>query len=168
MKVAVYPGSFDPFTFGHQDILERACGIFDRVIVAVLRNPSKNPLFSVEERIEMIRECMTGNPHVEVDAFEGLTVEFAQQVGAVSIVRGLRATSDFETEFQMALFNRKLAPGITTVFLMTSFANVFLSSSLIKEVSSHGGDVDFAVPPSVARRLAGLRQNMSSEGESRP
>jgi len=111
VKVAVYPGSFDPFTFGHQDILERACGIFDRVIVAVLRNPNKNPLFSVEDRIEMIRECMTGNGHVEVDSFEGLTIEFAQQAGAISIVRGLRATSDFESEFQMALFNRKLAPG---------------------------------------------------------
>ena len=163
MKVAVYPGSFDPFTFGHQDILERACGIFDRVIVGVLRNPSKTPLFSVEERIEMIRESETGNGQVEVETFEGLTVDFAQKVGAVAIVRGLRATSDFESEFQMALFNRKLAPDVTTTFLMTSFANVFLSSSLIKEVSSHGGDVDFAVPPSVARRLARLRENKASE-----
>ena len=162
MKIAVYPGSFDPFTFGHQDILERASGMFDKVIAAVLRNPSKTPLFSVEERIEMIRESMSGNPLVEVDSFEGLTVDFAQQVGAIAIVRGLRATSDFESEFQMALFNRKLAPGITTVFLMTSFANVFLSSSLIKEVAAHGGDVEFAIPPSVARRLARLRENKTS------
>jgi len=162
VKIAVYPGSFDPFTFGHQDILERACGIFDEVIVAVLRNPSKTPMFSVEERIEMIRESMTGNGQVDVDSFEGLTVDFAQQVGAAAIVRGLRATSDFESEFQMALFNRKLAPGITTVFLMTSFANVFLSSSLIKEVAAHGGDVEFAIPPSVARRLARLRENKTS------
>ena len=162
MKIAVYPGSFDPFTLGHQDILERACGIFDKVVVGVLRNPNKTPLFTVEERIEMIRECMIGNGQVEVDSFEGLTVDFAQQLGAAAIVRGLRATSDFESEFQMALFNRKLAPGITTVFLMTSFANVFLSSSLIKEVAAHGGDVEFAIPPSVAKRLARLRENKSS------
>lgn len=162
MRTAVYPGSFDPFTLGHLDILERACGIFDRVIVAVLRNPNKTPMFSVEERIEMIRESVDGNDCIAVDSFEGLTVEFAQKVAAVSIVRGLRATSDFESEFQMALFNRKLAPGITTVFLMTSFANVFLSSSLVKEVASHGGDVEFAVPPSVARRLATLRENRQS------
>ncbi|HEV1996645.1 MAG TPA: pantetheine-phosphate adenylyltransferase [Candidatus Dormibacteraeota bacterium] len=159
MSSAIYPGSFDPFTLGHLDILERACGIFDRVVVAVLRNPGKTPMFSVEERMEMIRESVSANDKVTVDAFEGLTVEFAQQVEAVAIVRGLRATSDFESEFQMALFNRKLAPGITTVFLMTSFANVFLSSSLIKEVAGHGGDVDFAVPPSVATRLARLREN---------
>jgi pantetheine-phosphate adenylyltransferase len=162
VKIAVYPGSFDPFTFGHQDILERACGIFDRVIVGVLLNPNKTPLFSVDERIEMIRETETGNGQVDVQSFEGLTVDFAQKVGAVAIVRGLRATSDFESEFQMALFNRKLAPDVTTVFLMTSFANVFLSSSLIKEVSAHGGDVDFAVPGSVAQRLARLRENKSS------
>jgi len=162
VKVAVYPGSFDPFTLGHQDILERACGIFDRVIVGVLRNPNKTPLFTVEDRIEMIRECMTGNGQVDVESFEGLTVDFAQQLSAAAIVRGLRATSDFESEFQMALFNRKLAPGITTVFLMTSFANVFLSSSLIKEVAAHGGDVEFAIPPSVAKRLARLRENKTS------
>ncbi|MEA2681739.1 MAG: pantetheine-phosphate adenylyltransferase [Chloroflexota bacterium] len=162
MRTAIYPGSFDPFTLGHLDILERACGIFDRVIVAVLRNPNKTPMFSVEDRIEMIRESVDGNPAVEVASFEGLTVEFAGRMEAVAIVRGLRATSDFESEFQMALFNRKLAPGVTTVFLMTSFANVFLSSSLIKEVAGHGGDVEFAVPPSVARRLARLRENRSS------
>jgi len=162
LRTAIYPGSFDPFTLGHLDILERACGIFDRVIVAVLRNPNKTPMFSVEERMEMIRESVSTNDRVEVAAFAGLTVEFAQQVEAAAIVRGLRATSDFESEFQMALFNRKLAPGITTVFLMTSFANVFLSSSLIKEVNSHGGDVEFAVPPSVATRLARLRENRQS------
>lgn len=162
MKIAVYPGSFDPFTLGHLDILERACGIFDRVIVGVLRNPGKTPMFTVEERMEMIRESLEGDGRIDVDSFEGLTVEFARAVGAVAIVRGLRATSDFESEFQMALFNRKLAPGVTTVFLMTSFANVFLSSSLIKEVASHGGDVEFAVPPSVAHRLARLRENRTS------
>jgi pantetheine-phosphate adenylyltransferase len=158
LKVALYPGSFDPFTLGHLDVLERAMAIFDRVIVAVLENPAKTPAFSVEERIEMIRESMTGNGNVEVGAFQGLTVEFAQEVGATSIVRGLRATSDFESEFQMALMNRKLAPEISTVFLMTSFANVFLSSTLIKEVARLGGDVGFAVPPSVAKRLARLQE----------
>lgn len=161
MRTAIYPGSFDPFTLGHLDILERACGIFDQVIVAVLRNPNKTPTFSVEERIDMIRESVS-NHRVTVDSFEGLTVQFAQQVDAAAIVRGLRANSDFESEFQMALFNRKLAPMVTTVFLMTSFANVFLSSSLIKEVASHGGDVEFAVPPSVATRLARLRENRLS------
>jgi pantetheine-phosphate adenylyltransferase len=156
---AVYPGSFDPFTLGHLDILQRATGIFDKVIVAVLENPNKSPLFSVEERIAMIRESVAENGEIEVDSFNGLTVEYAREVAAGSLVRGLRATSDFESEFQMALFNRRLAPEITTVFLMTSFANVFLSSSLIKEVARHGGNVDFAVPPSVAKRLARLNEN---------
>jgi pantetheine-phosphate adenylyltransferase len=159
VRIAVYPGSFDPFTLGHLDILERATGIFDKVIVAVLENPNKSPLFSVEERIEMIGESVAQNGNVEVDSFDGLTVDYAKKVGAGSLVRGLRATSDFESEFQMALFNRKLAPEVTTVFLMTSFANVFLSSSLIKEVARHGGNVDFAVPESVAKRLARLAEN---------
>lgn len=159
MKVAVYPGSFDPFTLGHLDILQRATGIFDKVIVAVLENPNKSPLFSVEERIEMIRESVAENGNIEVDSFDGLTVDYAKKVGAGSLLRGLRATSDFESEFQMALFNRKLAPEVTTVFLMTSFANVFLSSSLIKEVARHGGNIDFAVPESVAKRLARLAEN---------
>ena len=159
MRIAVYPGSFDPFTLGHLDILERATGIFDKVIVAVLENPNKSPLFSVEERIEMIRESVAADRNVDVDSFDGLTVDYAKKVGAGSLLRGLRATSDFESEFQMALFNRKLAPEVTTVFLMTSFANVFLSSSLIKEVARHGGNVDFAVPESVAKRLARLAEN---------
>ena len=159
MSRAVYPGSFDPFTLGHLDILQRATGIFEKVIVAVLENPNKSPLFSVDERIAMIRDSVGEDDKVEVDSFNGLTVEYARKVGAGSLVRGLRATSDFESEFQMALFNRRLAPEITTVFLMTSFANVFLSSSLIKEVSRHGGNVDFAVPPSVAERLARLNEN---------
>ena len=156
MNLAVYPGSFDPITLGHLDVLERATGIFDRVIVAVLQNPGKSPLFSVEDRMEMIRESVGDNDRVEVASFDGLTVDFAQKVGARSIVKGLRAVSDFESEFQQALFNRKLAPSVTTVFLMTSFANVFLSSSLVKEVARFGGDVSFAVSPSVARRMADL------------
>jgi pantetheine-phosphate adenylyltransferase len=159
VKTALYPGSFDPFTLGHQDVLERATAIFEKVVVAVLVNPAKTPAFSVEERIEMIKDSMDGNGKIEVGRFEGLTVDYAQEVGATSIVRGLRAGSDFESEFQMALMNRKLAPDISTVFLMTSFANVFLSSSLIKEVARLGGDVGFAVPPSVAGRLARLKEN---------
>jgi pantetheine-phosphate adenylyltransferase len=154
MSVAIYPGSFDPITLGHLDVLQRATGIFDKVIVAVLENPSKTPLFSVTERIEMIQASVGGSSKVEVDSFTGLTVQYAQQVGAGSIVKGLRAVSDFEAEFQQALFNRKLAPEVTTVFLMTSFANVFLSSSLVKEVARLGGDVSFAVTPAVAARLA--------------
>jgi pantetheine-phosphate adenylyltransferase len=156
MKIAVYPGSFDPITLGHLDVLERATSIFDKVIVAVLQNPGKTPAFSVEDRIAMIRESVGSNGKIEVDAFDGLTVAYAQTVGATCIVKGLRAISDFESEFQQALFNRKLAPEITTVFLMTSFANVFLSSSLIKEVARLGGDVSFAVTPAVAKRVAEL------------
>jgi pantetheine-phosphate adenylyltransferase len=158
MNMAVYPGSFDPITLGHLDVLQRASGIFDKVIIAVLQNPSKSPLFSVEERMDMIRESIDGNGKVEVATFDGLIVEYARRVGAGSIVKGLRAVSDFESEFQQALFNRKLAPEVTTVFLMTSFANVYLSSSLVKEVARFGGDVSFAVPPSVAQRLARLSQ----------
>jgi pantetheine-phosphate adenylyltransferase len=158
MTIALYPGSFDPFTLGHLDVLDRAIAIFDKVVVAVLENPSKTPAFTVDERIEMIREAVPGDGQVDVGAFQGLTVDYAQTVGATSIVRGLRATIDFESEFQMALMNRKLAPEISTVFLMTSFANVFLSSSLIKEVARLGGDVSFAVPPSVAKRLARLKE----------
>ena len=157
MSVAVYPGSFDPITLGHLDVLQRATGIFDKVYIAVLQNPSKSPLFSVEERMEMIRASVD-NPRVEVDSFDGLIVDYARRINAGSIVKGLRAVSDFESEFQQALFNRKLAPDITTVFLMTGFANVFLSSSLVKEVARFGGDVSFAVPPVVADRLARLNR----------
>jgi pantetheine-phosphate adenylyltransferase len=153
MRIAVYPGSFDPITLGHLDVLHRASGIFDRVVIAVLENPAKTPLFSVGERIEMIRGSIDGTPNIDVDSFDGLTVEYAQRVGASSIVKGLRAVSDFESEFQQALFNRKLAPDVTTVFLMTSFANVFLSSSLVKEVARMGGDISFAVSPMVAEKL---------------
>jgi pantetheine-phosphate adenylyltransferase len=153
LKIAVYPGSFDPITLGHLDVVQRACSIFDRVVVAVSVNPKKSPLFSAEERMEMIRDSLEGIAGVEVGTFSGLTVDYAREIGANSIVKGLRATSDFESEFQQALFNRKLAPEITTLFLMTSFANVYLSSSLIKEVARLGGDISFAVTPAVAERL---------------
>ena len=154
---AVYPGSFDPVTLGHIDILERAALLFDRVIIAVLENPGKSPLFSVEERVDLIRRSIDAK--VEVDTFSGLTVDYARRVGATALVRGLRAVSDFENEFQMALMNRRLHPDVHTVFLMTSFSNVFVSSSLIKEVCRFGGDIDAFVPPVVAeamrRRLRG-------------
>ena len=153
-RVALYPGSFDPITLGHIDILERATAIFDRVVVSVLRNPAKQPLFSIDERLELIRavtESLDGE--VTVDSFDGLTVEHARQVGAIAIVRGLRALSDFETEFQMALMNRRLEPDVHTVFLMTSAPYVYMSSNLVKEVCRLGGDISEFVPPAIAEAL---------------
>ena len=152
-RIALYPGSFDPVTRGHLDILERACLVFDRVVVGVLDNPSKSPLFTTEERVDLIRRSIQDAPQVEVDTFDGLTVDFAQRVGAIAIVRGLRVTSDFENEFQMTLMNRRLNPDVHTIFLMTSFSNVFISSSIIKEVFRLGGAIDDAVPPASAEAL---------------
>jgi pantetheine-phosphate adenylyltransferase len=161
-RIAVYPGSFDPVTFGHLDILDRATAIFDRVVVGVLENPGKTPLFSAVERVEMIRACLESRPRCEVTTFAGLTVDFAATTGAIAIVRGLRVISDFESEFQMALMNRRLNPAVNTVFLMTSFSNVFISSSLIKEVCQLGGDVSEMAPPvsieAMHRRFAELRE----------
>jgi pantetheine-phosphate adenylyltransferase len=154
MKVAVYPGSFDPFTNGHLDVVERAIAIFDRLIIAVLANPDKRaPLFTVEERVQMIRESVAGKGDIEVDSFTGLTVDFAHSRGAQTIVKGLRAYSDFDAELQQALMNRKMAPDIHTIFLMSSFAHIFVSSSILKDIASHGRDVDEFVPPAVARKL---------------
>jgi len=153
-RVALYPGSFDPITRGHVDILERAIEIFDRVVISVVRNPAKQPLFGVEERMELIRDATrTLGEQVSVDAFDGLTVAHAKQVGATAIVRGLRALSDFESEFQMALMNRRLEPDVHTVFLMTSAPNVFMSSSLVKEVCRLGGEIGEFVTPAVADAL---------------
>jgi len=132
------------------DILARAGDIFDRVIVAVLENPTKTTLFSIDERVELIRQSLGDSPGAEVATYRGLTVDYARQVGAVAIVRGLRVVSDFETEFQMALMNRRQAPDINTVFLMTSFSHIFISSTLIKEVCSLGGSIDDLVPPATA------------------
>jgi pantetheine-phosphate adenylyltransferase len=156
MSVAVYPGSFDPITNGHLDIVERAASVFDTVIVAVLANPKKAPLLTVEERIAVIRAALEAHDvpdeRVDVDSFDGLTVEFARSRDATAIVRGLRAISDFETEMQLAHNNRVLAPRIDTVFFMTSAANSYVSSSLVKEIASFGGDVSGMVP--VAARAA--------------
>ncbi|MCR4401916.1 MAG: pantetheine-phosphate adenylyltransferase [Firmicutes bacterium] len=151
---AVYPGSFDPVTNGHIDVAERASRVFGKVVVAVLNNPAKDALFSVDERTEMLRETLGHLPNVEIAHFSGLLVEFARQHGARVIVRGLRALSDFEYEFQMASVNRKIGGGIETVFMMTSNEHAFLSSSMVKEVARFGGCVRGFVPDQVARRLA--------------
>ena len=154
MRTAVYPGSFDPFTNGHLDVLERGLIVFDRVVVGVLANPDKRqPLFTVEERVEMIRESVPDDGRVSVEAFTGLTVEFGHAQGAVAMLRGLRAYSDFDMELQLALMNRKLAPDLITIFLPSSFAHIYQSSSLLKDIASHGRDVGEFVPPAVARRL---------------
>ena len=153
MKLAVYPGSFDPLTNGHVDIIERGTHLFDRIIVAILINVEKSPLFSMQERVEIVREVFKGHPNVEVDTFEGLLVDYVAARKADVIVRGLRALSDFETEFQMALMNRRLSPDIETVFMMPAEQYTYISSRLIKEVFSLGGQVRGLVPEIVERRL---------------
>ncbi len=157
MSVAVYPGSFDPITNGHLDIVERAASVFDTVVVAVLANPKKAPLLSVEERIEVIRAALAAHDvadeRIEVASFEGLTVEFARARGASAIVRGLRAISDFESEMQLAHNNRVLAPEVDTIFFMTSAANSYVSSSLVKEIAAFGGDVSTMVPTAARAAL---------------
>ena len=153
-RVAVFPGSFDPMTNAHLDVAERASGLFDRLIIGVLDNPKKQPLFDAGERVELIRRCVAGlGEHVTVEAFDGLTVDFARRHDAGFIVRGLRAVSDFEAELQMALTNRKLAPGIDTTFLMTALEYGFVSSSLAKEVARFGGDVTAMLPAPVVAAL---------------
>jgi pantetheine-phosphate adenylyltransferase len=153
-RVAVYPGTFDPITNGHVDILRRTLAIFDRVIVAIADNPRKAPLFSREERERFIREALGEETRVEVDAFSGLLVEYCRRVGATTIVRGLRAIADFEYEFQFAHMNRRLAPAVDTMFLMTAEENFYVSSSLVKEVAGLGGDVTGLVPDAVRAALA--------------
>lgn len=157
-SLAVYPGSFDPPTLGHLDIVERGARLFDRLIVAVGRNSSKEPFLSAEERVNVIRESCAHLPNVEVEAFDGLLVEFVQAKGARSIVRGLRAVADFEYEFQIAMVNRKIAPDVDSVFLMTHWDYSYLSSSVVREVARLGGDVTSLVPPAtiaaLARRMA--------------
>ena len=153
-KTAVYPGSFDPFTNGHLDVVERALGIFDRLVVAVAANPEKRqPLFTVEERVLLIEGALKGHDRVEVTSYTGLTVEYARSRGANTLVKGLRAYSDFDAELQQALMNRKLAPDIHTVFLMSSFAHIYVSSTILKDIASYGGNVSDLVPPPVARAL---------------
>lgn len=152
MRIAVYPGSFDPVTKGHEDLIHRSLAFVDRVVVAVAVNVAKQPLFTLEERVGMIRETVR-LPGVDVQSFDGLLVEFARQIGASVIVRGLRAVSDFEYEFQMALMNRNLDPKLETVFLVPAFDLTYLSSSLVREVARFGGDVSQLVHPAVQQAL---------------
>ncbi len=153
LKTAIYPGSFDPLTNGHIDIIERALEIFDRVIIAVLHNPSKKALFTMDERVAMISKSFNGLDSVSVDSFGGLLVDYAKIKDAVAIIRGMRAISDFESEFQMALMNRKLNKEIQSVFLMTGLRWIFTSSSIIKEAAQFGGDVSDMVPEPVHIKL---------------
>jgi pantetheine-phosphate adenylyltransferase len=151
-RIGVYPGSFDPVTRGHEDLIRRSLAFVDRVIVAVAVNVAKQPLFTLEERVSLLRETIR-LPEVDIRSFDGLLVDFARSVGAAVIVRGLRAVSDFEYEFQMALMNRTLAPTLETVFLVPAFDLTYLSSSLVREVARFGGDVSQLVQPSVQQAL---------------
>jgi len=156
MRIAVYPGSFDPLTNGHIDIIDRGRKIFDKIIVAVLHNPSKKALFSVEERVGMIKETFKNGKNgnsIEVDSFDGLLVEYAEMKDAIAVLRGMRAISDFENEFQMALMNRRLSRKVQTVFLMTGLRWIFTSSSIIKEAAQFGGDIGSMVSNPVKLKL---------------
>jgi pantetheine-phosphate adenylyltransferase len=150
---ALYPGTFDPPTNGHVDLIQRGSKIFDQLTVAILINPVKNPLFTVEERVEMLAEVTSTLPNVSVATFDGLMVDFARRQGANAVLRGIRAISDYEHEFQMALMNRRLAPEVETVFLQPAGRYSFVSSRMVKEVFSFGGDVSGLVPPNVLKRL---------------
>jgi pantetheine-phosphate adenylyltransferase len=152
-RVALFPGSFDPFTNGHLDLARRAAALFDRVIVAVAHHPAKTSLFTPEERVELIRVSAKATPNISAMYFAGLVVDCAQQVNAQAIIRGLRAVSDFEFEFQMALMNRRLSPGLEIAFLMPSQEYTYLNSTLVKEVAKHGGRISGLVPPAVEKAL---------------
>lgn len=153
MKIGIYPGTFDPITHGHTDIITRSLRVFDKVMVAVAPNPTKHPLFNLAERLEMVQLVLKDIGQVEVVTFDGLLVDHVRRSGAHAIIRGLRAISDFEHEFQMALINRKLAKQVETVFLMPSEEYSYLSSTIIKDVASHGGSLTDFLHPEVARRL---------------
>jgi pantetheine-phosphate adenylyltransferase len=159
-RIAVYPGSFDPVTKGHADLIRRSLAFSDHVVVAVAVNVSKQPLFTLEERVALIRETVQ-LPNVEVRSFDGLLVDFAKKVGATMLIRGLRAVSDFEYEFQMALMNRTLAPALETVFLVPAFDLTYLSSSLVREVARFGGDVSALVDPVVQKALKAKFKTLS-------
>jgi pantetheine-phosphate adenylyltransferase len=152
-KIAIYPGSFDPVTNGHLDIIERGLKLFDKIIIAILTNPGKQFLFTLEERMQMLEVCLKKFPNVKIDTFNGLTVDYAAQCNAQGILRGLRALSDFEYEFQMALMNRRLNREIQTVFLMTGMRWIYTSSSIIKEAAQFGGNIKGMVPPVVEKRI---------------
>ena len=154
MKVAIYPGSFDPITFGHMDIIDRACGLFDKIIIAIAKNEAKNPLFNLEDRIKLAKEIYTDNSQVEVVGFpRQLTVDLAKEQNACAIIRGLRAVSEFEYEFQLAGMNKKLNPKIETMFLMSDVENQIISSKFVKEIASLGGNINRFVTKSTVKVL---------------
>ncbi len=153
MTQVLYPGSFDPITYGHLDVITRACRLFDHVHIGVIHNPAKTPIFSLEERVAMIRGELSSNPHITIHSYTGLLVNLASQLGVSAIVRGLRAISDFEFEFQLSLTNRQLQPNLETVLLMTDSNYSYISSTAIKQIAMYGGDVSSFVPPRVAIKL---------------
>ena len=159
MRKAIYPGSFDPITNGHLDVLQRTVGIFDELVIGVALDNAKSSLFSLDERVTLIQEATKNIKHVQVKPFEGLLVDFAKKEKAVALVRGLRAVSDFEFEFQLALMNRKLEPNLETVFLMPREELTYISSRLVKEIARLGGDIDLFVPPNVAKALRSKLRN---------
>ncbi len=163
-RTAIYPGSFDPLTNGHLAIIQRGLKIFDRLVVAVANNPQKSPLFTVDERKALIAEAIQNDPRVEVDSFDGLLVDYARRKGVPTVIRGLRAVSDFEYEFQLANMNRKLLPDFDTVFVMTGEDYFFVSAQLVREVATFGGDVTGLVPPNVA---LGLRRKVAEIARGR-
>jgi len=165
MKIAVYPGTFDPVTYGHIDLIKRARKIFDRVIVAVAKSPQKEPLFSLEERIKLLKGVLKGSKGVEVAGFEGLAVDYVKRKGANVMIRGLRMVSDFEYEFQLALTNRKLSDDIETIFMMPSESYAYLSSRLIKEAATLGAKISSFVPPYVARALKAKLNKRKTQSE---
>jgi pantetheine-phosphate adenylyltransferase len=154
MRMVIYPGSFDPLTNGHLDLIQRATKLFDQVVVAVARSESKHPLFTQEERVRMVAQAIQGLPHVEADSFDGLLIEYVERRSAEAVIRGLRAVSDFEFEFQLALMNRKLNERIETIFMMPRDTYTFLSSRIVKEIASLGGDVSAFVPAPVRAALS--------------
>lgn len=160
MKIAICPGSFDPVTLGHLDIISRASRLFDKVIVAVLCNTSKHPSFTVEERIAFLKEVTKDYDNVEVDSFSGLLVDYAKEKGAVAVVKGLRAVSDFEYEFQMSMINKKLYPEVDTVYLNTSQDYMYLSSSVVKQIASFGGDISNFVPETIHDKIVDRLRNI--------
>lgn len=171
MNTAIYPGSFDPITNGHLDIIERAARLYDRVLVVVFRNIGKTPTFTLDERLEMIHEATRHLPQVEAAASDTLTAEFAREHGANVIIKGIRSISDFESEMKMAQMNKRLEPNVETLFMMTAAQYSFLSSSIVKEVASYGGSVEGLVPPGALGRLQdkypGLKRQPPSAGDSR-
>jgi pantetheine-phosphate adenylyltransferase len=160
-RIAVYPGTFDPITYGHMDVIKRGTNLFDKVVVLVARNSTKTPLFSGDERVKMIKEVFRSNPKVAVDVFDGLLVEYVKRTKATAVIRGLRAVSDFEFEFQMALTNRKMDSTIDTVFLVPDERYTYLNSTIVREIARLGGDVSDFVPPGVRTYLtAKLKSNL--------